>query len=117
MYKWTYLGIIGIFLFVIGVLVGTKLGTVAPTKSQKVVEVVTVHKPDGTVIVKETEKESSEVSPEPKKPDYSVSAKANILNPKQIEVELGRRMIWDLWGVAGWSSRDNTVSAGVRVEF
>jgi hypothetical protein len=93
------------------------------TKTKVVKEKETTTRPDGTVIVRETDsKEDTAAESVPvvkeRQPDWSVTVQVDVKEPGlKGEVTAGRRLLGSSWGVVSYDLKDKDVKAGIRIDF
>lgn len=93
------------------------------TKTKVVKEKETTTRPDGTVIVRETDSKedtASESVPvvKERQPDWSVTVQVDVKEPGlKGEVTAGRRLLGSSWGVVSYDLKDKDVKAGIRIDF
>lgn len=105
---------------VIGGLVGANMFKADPVvvTKDRVITKTEIVRPDGTVETVVVDKESTPAQPSAK-PDYSVAVEHPVDKPdvNKVSVEVGRRIVGNVWGTVNYQPADNRVGVGVRVEF
>lgn len=113
--------VVASLLIAVGVWAGHESNPTPSTITKYVDRVVTqtiTVKPDGTTTTTVIDSTSVKPPPADPKPNYSVQVTSPMSNPavQRVGVELGRRVVGDVWGVIGYQE-DQGAHIGVRVEF